>query len=124
MVQVQDFRWTQGMQVKQLVESFAPLGFQSTELYRASDVIVKMKKDSARIFLTFTSNMVTSGLRGFFAQIAELGVIDVIVTTVGAIEEDIMKSIGERFSVGSFDIDDVELYEKGINRVGNLFIKN
>ncbi|HIG93347.1 MAG: deoxyhypusine synthase [archaeon GW2011_AR9] len=124
MVQVQDFRWTQGMQVKQLVESFAPLGFQSTELARAADVIVKMKKDSAKIFLTFTSNMVTSGLRGFFAQLIELGMADVIVTTVGGIEEDIMKATGEKFSIGSFSVDDVELHEKGINRVGNLFINN
>jgi len=124
MVQVQDFRWTQGMQVKQLVESFAPLGFQSTELARAADVIVKMKKDSAKIFLTFTSNMVTSGLLGFFAQLIELGMADVIVTTVGGIEEDIMKATGEKFSIGSFSVDDVELHEKGINRVGNLFINN
>ena len=121
---VQDFQWSRGMQVAQLVESFAPLGFQSTELARAADVIVKMKKDSAKIFLTFTSNMVTSGLRGFFAQLIQLGMADVIVTTVGGIEEDIMKATGEKFSVGNFGVDDVELHEKGINRVGNLLIKN
>jgi deoxyhypusine synthase len=49
---------------------------------------------------------------------------DVIVTTVGAIEEDIMKAEGENFIIGDFSADDVELYEKGINRVGNLMIKN
>jgi len=68
--------------------------------------------------------MVTSGLRGFFAQLIELGMADVIVTTVGGIEEDIMKATGEKFSIGSFSVDDVELHEKGINRVGNLFINN
>ncbi len=121
---VTDFTWTKGMQVKDLVSSFAPLGFQSTELARAAEVIVKMKKDSAKIFLTFTSNMVTSGLRGFFAQLIKLGMADVIVTTVGGIEEDIMKATGEKFSIGSFSVDDVELHEKGVNRVGNLFINN
>ena len=121
---VKDFRWEKGITVEELVNRYQNIGFQSTELYRASDVIVKMKKDSAKIFLTFTSNMVSSGLRGFFAQLIELGMADIVVTTVGAIEEDIMKAIGERFSIGSFDSDDVELHEKGINRVGNLFIKN
>ena len=112
------------MRVSELVDSYEHIGFQSVELQRASEVIVKMKKDSAKVFLTFTSNMVTSGLRGFFAQLIELGIADVIVTTVGGLEEDIMKATGEDFQIGSFQTDDVELHEKGINRVGNLFIKN
>jgi deoxyhypusine synthase len=83
-----------------------------------------MKKNNAKTFLTFTSNMVTSGLRGFFAQLIKLGMADVIVTTVGGIEEDIMKAYGEKFSIGKFESDDVELHEQGINRIGNLFVKN
>lgn len=124
MVFVKDFRWKQGMSAKELVDSFHSVGYQSVELAKSVEIIVRMKKNNARIFLTFTSNMVTSGLRGFFAQLIELGMADVIVTTVGGIEEDIMKAIGERFSIGSFEADDVELHEKGTNRVGNLLIKN
>ncbi len=112
------------MTVKELVRSLGEVGFQSVELKRAADVIVKMKKNSAKIFLTFTSNMVTSGLRGFFAQLIKLKIADVIVTTVGGIEEDIMKASGEKFSIGRFTTDDVELHEQGVNRVGNLLIKN
>lgn len=121
---VKDFRWKEGMTVRDLVNQYSSVGFQSVELSRASDVIIKMKKDSSKIFLTFTSNMITSGLRGFFAQLIELKMADVIVTTAGSIEEDVMKSIGESFGIGRFDSDDVELYEKGINRVGNLMVKN
>jgi len=121
---VEDFIWKKGMKVKDLVRSYNNLGYQSIELGKASDVIVKMKEDNAKIFLTFTSNMVTSGLRGFFAQVIRLGMADVIVTTVGGIEEDIMKASGERFSIGRFEADDVELHERGINRIGNLFVKN
>ena len=124
MASVKDFKWEEGMKVSDLVNSFSKVGFQSVELAKASEIIVKMKKNSAKIFLTFTSNMVTSGLRGFFAQLIEFGLCDIIVTTAGSIEEDIMKSIGEEFSIGKFDPDDVELYEQGINRVGNLMIKN
>ncbi|NYT19880.1 MAG: deoxyhypusine synthase family protein, partial [Methanosarcinales archaeon] len=120
MVKVKDLKWKQDMRVSELVDSYEFIGFQSVELQRASEVIVKMKKDSAKVFLTFTSNMVTSGLRGFFAQLIELGIADVIVTTVGGLEEDIMKATGEDFQIGSFQTDDVELHEKGINRVGNL----
>ncbi|MFH1770512.1 MAG: deoxyhypusine synthase [archaeon] len=121
---VSDFKWKKGIKVQDFVESLGSIGYQSIELKRASDVIVKMKKNSAKIFLTYTSNMVTSGLRGFFAQIVSLGMADVLVTTVGGIEEDIMKATGERFLIGKFDSDDVELHEQGINRVGNIFVKN
>ncbi len=121
---IQDLKWNKGMKVKDMVSSFSNLGYQSVELKKASDVIVKMKKDNAKIFLTFTSNMVTSGLRGFFAQLIQLGMADVIVTTVGGIEEDIMKASGARFKIGNFSSDDVELHEKGVNRIGNILVNN
>lgn len=124
MSQVKDLRWKNGIRVSELVDFYEHIGFQSVELQKASEVIVKMKKDSAKVFLTFTSNMVTSGLRGFFAQLLELGVADIIVTTVGGLEEDIMKASGEVFQIGNFQTDDVELHEQGINRVGNLLIRN
>jgi deoxyhypusine synthase len=120
---VKDFLWKKGISVKDFVNELGSVGYQSIELSRASDVVVKMKENNAKIFLTFTSNMVTSGLRGFFAQLISLKIPNVIVTTVGGIEEDIMKSTGEKFIIGKFESDDVELYEKGLNRVGNLFVK-
>lgn len=112
------------MTVGELVKHFGAIGYQSVELARAKETIVKMKRAGSKIFLSFTSNMVTAGLRGFFAQLIELGMADVIVTTAGAIEEDIMKAIGERFPIGTFSMDDVELHERGDNRVGNLIITN
>ena len=121
---VQDFTWKEGMSVSSLLDQYKSVGFQSVELARASDVFIKMKKNSAKIYLTFTSNMVTSGLRGFFAQLIKLKMADIIVTTVGGIEEDIMKAAGDKFTVGYFSQDDVELHEQGINRVGNLLIEN
>ncbi len=124
MAHVKDFEWHRGMSVEDLVGRLAAVGFQSVELGRATETIIKMKENGAKIFLTFTSNMVTSGLRGFFAQTIKLGMADVVVTTVGSIEEDIMKAVGEEFDIGSFYADDFELYEKGTNRIGNLLIEN
>ena len=121
---VKDFKWIPGMTVAQLGEAMATTGFQSVELNKATEAIVKMKKTGSTVFLTFTSNMVTSGLRGFFSQLVKLKVVDVIVTTVGGIEEDIMKANGENFIIGEFNSDDVENFEGGINRVGNLFVTN
>ncbi len=112
------------MQVGEFVSALGSVGFQSIELERAVQCIVKMKEAGAKIFLTFTSNMVTSGLRGFFAQLIELGAADVIVTTAGSIEEDVMRSLGEKFAIGTFSADDFALHEEGTNRIGNLYIAN
>ena len=119
-----DFLWKNGMSVNDFLDKLGSVGFQSVELKNASDLIVKMKSSGAKIYLTFTSNMVTSGLRGFFAQLIKLKISQVIVTTAGAIEEDIMKALGEKFEIGSFYNDDVALYERGENRVGNIIIRN
>jgi len=124
MKKVKDFLWKPGMTIKECIDSFGSMGYQATELYEASKVILKMKRSGAKIFLTFTSNMVTSGLRGFFAQLIKLGLIDIIVTTSGSIEEDIMKSLGENFEISKFNADDIYLHEKGENRIGNLIIRN
>src|SRR3989338_6372267 len=121
---VKDLKWKKGISARELAEALGNVGFQGAELSKASQAIVKMKKSGAKIFLTFTSNMVTSGLRGFFSQLVKLGMVDVIVTTAGSIEEDIMKSYGEKFPLASFNSDDTALHEKGENRVGNIIIKN
>ena len=124
MAYVKDFTWKRNLTVRDLVGQIGSVGFQSVELGKASEIIVKMKESNAKIFLTFTSNMVTSGLRGFFAQLVRLRMVDAIVTTVGSVEEDIMKAHGEKFPIGTFHSDDTALHEEGINRVGNIFIRN
>ncbi len=119
---VKDFKWKRDITAREVVGQFDSLGFQSIQLHKAAEVVERMKKEGVKIYFTFTSNMVTSGLRGFFAQLIKLGMADVIVTTVGAIEEDIMKAKGEKFVIGNFRADDIALYERGVNRVGNLHI--
>lgn len=121
---VKDLAWKPGMTVPDLMDQLGSVGFQSVELARAKDVIVRMKKEGAKIVLTFTSNMVTSGLRGFFAQLIQLGMVDIVCTTVGGIEEDIMRAKGEQFPIATYQSDDISLHEQGMNRIGNLLISN
>ncbi len=123
MKKVKDFLWKPNLTVEDCVNKFGNLGYQASELKEAVEVILKMKRTNSKIFLSFTSNMVTSGLRGFFAQLCSLKIPNFLVTTSGSIEEDIMKSAGEKFLIFNFDADDVQLHEKGENRIGNLLIK-
>ena len=121
---VKDFIWKPEMSVEDVVDSFGSLGYQAIELNEAVKVVLKMKRSGAKVFLTFTSNMVTSGLRGFFAQLCRMKIPNILITTSGSLEEDIMKSFGENFEVSNFNADDTALHERGENRVGNLIIRN
>jgi len=107
--------------VKDLVKAYKHIGFQATHLSKAYDVIKLMKKEKATVFLAMTSNLVSSGLREVFAHITKNKLVDVIITSTGSIEEDIMK-VDKPFLLGDFDFSDIELHRAGINRVGNIFI--
>jgi len=120
---IKDFSYKKQMKVNELVKSLGSVGYQGINISRAVEVIKNMKKNNARIFLTFTSNMVSSGLRGLFAQLIEKKFVDVVITSAGSIEEDWMKAKND-FYVGSFDADDKELVKQGINRIGNIYVKN
>jgi len=124
MDEVRDFRYRKGMSSEELFDGISKIGYQGLNLGRAAEVIRKMRKERAKIFLTFTSNMASSGLRGLFAQLCEKKLVDVIVTTVGSIEEDFIKAHNEQFYLGDFDADDLELGKKGLNRIGNIYVKS
>ncbi len=121
---VKDFKYKPNMTTEEMVDAFGNLGYQAIELKEAQKVFLKMKRENTKIFLTFTSNMVTSGLRGLFAQLCSMKIPNILVTTSGSVEEDVMKSLGAQFEVSSFNADDTALHERGENRIGNLLIKS
>lgn len=67
--------------------------------------------------------MVSSGVRETIKFLVKTKQVDVIVTTAGAIEEDIMKCLAPT-GLGDFRLDGAMLREKGLNRIGNLLIPN
>ncbi|MCL5018641.1 MAG: deoxyhypusine synthase family protein, partial [Candidatus Pacearchaeota archaeon] len=118
---IQGYDFDNGVDYKQIFESFETTGFQATSFFRAKEIIRKMIDNQATIFLGYTSSMVTSGLRDIFRFLAEHKKINCIVTTGGGIEEDIMKCLGT-FILGKFTASGVELRKKAINRTGNIFV--
>jgi len=121
--EIKDIQLKPELTVAELVSQMERAGFQGTELGRAVELIKKMKNEKATVFLSFTANMVASGLRGVFADLARTRFVDVIITTGGAIDHDLIKSY-KPYEIGSFDLDDRELHKTGINRLGNILISN
>jgi len=97
-----------------------PLLPEEQEPYDDPEVRAKTK---CKIFLGHTSNMVSCGVREILRFLVQHKMVDVIVTTTGAIEEDIMKCMADTY-LGAFDLDGKMLRLKGVNRIGNLLIPN
>lgn len=120
---VRGYDFSLGVNYSSLIESFATSGFQASHLSQAMDITNRMLNDNAFIFLGYTSNMVSSGLRDIISYLVQNKKVNVLVTTCGGIEEDIIKCLGS-FKLGEFDADGAVLRERGINRIGNIFVPN
>lgn len=108
---------------KEFFNSFKETGFQATNLGKAIEIVKKMRKEKAKIFLGFTSNMASCGVREQITYLTKNKLVDFIVTTTGGIEEDIIKT-HKPFLHGDFDADGTWLRKNGVNRTGNIFIPN
>lgn len=117
------YDFNSGVDWKKLIESYKQTGFQATNLARACEIIRNMLEDKAFIYFGYTSNLVSSGLRDIFRFLAEKKLVDVMITTAGGIEEDIIKCLGD-FKLGSFEASGKELRDRGVNRIGNIFVPN
>ncbi len=111
-----------GKNSKEMVNEMKTVGFQATHLAQAVELIEQMKKENATIFLGFTANLMASGLRGIVKELCKKKFVDAIVTTAGSIDHDIIKS-SMPYNLGTFQANDVELHQKGINRIGNIFVE-
>ncbi|KAI5186833.1 deoxyhypusine synthase [Nematocida homosporus] len=99
------------------------VGFQGTYLHRAIEELKMMRQKEAKIFLGFTSNLVSSGLRDILCYLIKNKYVDVVVTTAGGIEEDLIKTL-KPSRLGEFSMDGATLRKQGLNRVGNVLIPN
>ncbi len=98
-------------------------GFSSTTLTHGIDVLEEMLRDTkCTRFLSFTANLVATGLRGLLADVIKRRLFDVVITTGGAVDHDIARSFGGKYFEGSFEANDPYLRSKQIHRLGNIFI--
>lgn len=66
------------------------------------------KNTRCTIFLGYTSNMVSSGVREIIRYLCQHKMIDCIVSSAGGVEEDFIKCLSD-FYLGSWNCDDKQL---------------
>ncbi|KAL8669893.1 MAG: hypothetical protein Q9168_005540 [Polycauliona sp. 1 TL-2023] len=116
--------------VEELVQNMATMGFQASAVSEAVRIVNDMREwedpeDHTRttVFLGYTSNLVSSGLRETLRYLVEHRHVSAIVTTAGGVEEDLIKCLAPTY-LGSFSSAGAELREAGMNRIGNLVVPN
>lgn len=134
------------MKAADLIASMRSMGFQASSLAQACDIIDKMRTwkgkhkdeldDHSRtgnfdeegfqrttIFLGYTSNLISSGLRETIRYLVQHKMVNAIVATAGGIEEDLIKVLAPTY-MGDYTLSGKSLREQGLNRIGNLLVPN
>ncbi|SPQ27226.1 150e16c7-f2d7-48ea-8663-9731e2c82732 [Thermothielavioides terrestris] len=116
--------------VDDLYQGMKHMGFQASSMCEAIRIINEMRawRDPATgakttIFLGYTSNLISSGLRGVLRYLVQHRHVSAIVTTAGGVEEDLIKCLGDTY-LSSFSARGAELRAQGLNRIGNLVVPN
>ena len=97
-------------------------GFESINLSNGLQILLEMISDEKCLkFLSFVGAIVSTGLRGIIKDMIKREWFDVVITTCGALDHDIARHYSE-YKEGSFTMDDRELADKKIHRLGNVLV--
>ncbi len=120
---VEDVSLRKDMSMNELIEAYKKIhGFMASHIVEAIEVLKNIRKECDVRVLSFTANIVSTGLRGIISQLIKEGVFNVVITTCGTLDHDIARSFGASYLKGKFEMDDIELAKKGFHRLGNVFI--
>jgi deoxyhypusine synthase len=120
---IKGYDFNDGVDYSKIIKSFGSTGFMASHFSRAIEIVNKMISERATIYLGYTSNMISSGLREIFRYLVQHKKVDYVVTSGGGVEEDFIKCLGDCV-VGDFRASGAKLREKGINRIGNIYAPN
>ncbi|PWA50928.1 Deoxyhypusine synthase [Artemisia annua] len=144
---IKGYDFNNGVNWLEIITSFASTGFQASNLGDAIDIVNNMlewrlsheqvtrdcseeeqnpmyrESVKCKIFLGFTSNIISSGVGDIIRYLVQHHMVEVIVTKTGGIEEDLIKCLADTYR-GEFSLSGADLRSDGLNRIGNLLVPN
>ena len=97
-------------------------GFESRNIADGVDILSNMIQDEKCLkFLSFIGAIISTGFRGIIRDMIKKKWCDVVITTCGALDHDIARHFSE-YKEGSFTMDDKELADQNIHRLGNVLV--
>jgi len=121
--EIKPIKLRKGMKVSELVEEMREIGFGARKIGEASDILKEMIKDKeCKLFFGLAGAMVPAGMKGIILEV--LNYTNIFVTTGANLTHDLIEALGNKHYKGSEKADDKELYEKGLDRIYDVYMKN
>ena len=97
-------------------------GFEAVNLSDGLEILSEMISDKKCVkFISFVGAVISTGLRGIIKDMIKNKWFNVVITTCGALDHDIARHYSH-YKEGSFTMDDRELADQNIHRLGNVLI--
>ena len=97
-------------------------GFESVNLSDGLKILTEMISDEKCLkFVSFVAAVVSTGVRGIIKDMIKNKWFDVAMVTCGSLDHDIARHFSH-YKEGSFTMDDGELAEQNIHRLGNVLV--
>ena len=130
---VKDYDFANLKDPRSLIDQMSSAGgFTATKLAYARDILRDMKSeidevdaDASKVtnWLSFPACLCATGTRGFFVEAIKRKMFNVVSTTCGMLDHDIARAYKDYYH-GSFELDDIELGEHQLMRLGNVIVPN
>ena len=130
---VVDYDFSKAKTPRALIEQMASAGgFTATKFAEARAILADMNDEIQAVgadpeqvtnWLSFPACLCATGTRGFFVEALKRRMFNVVSTTCGTLDHDIARAYKDYYH-GSFDLDDVELGEHSLMRLGNVIVPN
>ena len=130
---VKDYDFASLSDSKSLIDQMGDAGgFTATKLADARDILKDMRTeidavdaDSSKVtnWLSFPACLCATGTRGFFVEAIKTKMFNVVSTTCGTLDHDIARAY-KHYYHGAFELDDIELGEHQLMRLGNVIVPN
>ena len=97
-------------------------GFEAVNLSDGLEILSSMIEDEDCLkFISFVGAVISTGLRGIIKDMIKDKWFNVAITTCGALDHDIARHFSH-YQEGSFTMDDSELADHNIHRLGNVLV--
>ncbi|MEF8878936.1 MAG: deoxyhypusine synthase [Candidatus Thermoplasmatota archaeon] len=122
---VEDIKISEELSVDQFIRQLKSSGgFTAKKVGKAVDIVEEMvNQDDCINFLSFPACIVSTGTRGVIKELLKRDLFDIVMTTCGTLDHDLAR-LWKDYYHGHFMVDDNQLHQKGVNRLGNIFIPN
>ena len=120
---VKDIEINSSTSIEKIFEELSKSGgFEAVNLSDGLEILSDMISDEKCLkFISFVGAVISTGLRGIIKDMIKNNWFNVAITTCGALDHDIARHYSH-YKEGSFTMDDGELADQNIHRLGNVLV--